>query len=189
MEGDDYPAPILHSKCHSLWYILSAQVATGGFPSIFPSRRCEGDERRIFVKTLLRILSLAMMLLGILFLGQPTYAPPLVHAQSAPCAPYGDPMRATNTYYVCTQAQDSQSGIYELRITCKDSTAHPGYRWHLWSREINYQIDESHAGCNKHDVYANQSTCCQRAIAAHCTDADPGAPGGNGCATWNDDGH
>jgi hypothetical protein len=110
-------------------------------------------------------------------------------AAAGDCSPYVNPIRSTNTYDVCTQSQDQSSGIYELRIACNANTAHPGYKWHLWVLERNYQIDETRAGCNKHDVYTGSSTCCGRAVAAHCTDANPGAPGGNGCATWNDEGH
>lgn len=144
------------------------------------------DERRIVLKTLGRILFLATTLLGILFFDQPIYAPQPVHAQNSACAPYGDPIRSTGAYYVCTENK-YRIGMFnydELRITCKENTAHPGMQWHLWA-----QPDESRAGCNKHDVEAGMSTCCGRTAAAHCTDKDPGAPGHNGCATWNDEGH
>jgi hypothetical protein len=126
------------------------------------------------------------MLLCILFFGEPTYAPQQVHAQNNPCTPYGDPKRETGAYYVCTENK-YRIGMFnydELRLTCKNDTAHPGMQWHLW-----LQPDESRAGCNKHDVEAGTSTCCGRTAAAHCTDQNPGAPGGNGCATWNDEGH
>ena len=102
------------------------------------------------------------------------------------CKPYGDPIRTTGAYYVCTESKYrmGMAEYDELRLTCKENTAHPGARWHLWC-----QPNESRCGCNKHDVEEGMSTCCGRTAAAHCTDANPGRPGGNGCATWNDEGH
>lgn len=108
-------------------------------------------------------------------------------AAAGVCSPYGDPIRSTGQYHLCTENHQS-NGLYEIRITCKDDTAHPGMKWHLWVAMRNYQMDESRAGCNKHDVESGQSTCCGRSVGAHCTDANPGAPGVNGCATWNDEG-
>jgi hypothetical protein len=94
--------------------------------------------------------------------------------------------RSTDAYNVCTENRYriGMAPYLELRLVCKANTAHPGAQWHLWCNP-----DESRCGCNKHDVEAGTSTCCGRTAAAHCTDANPGAPGGNGCATWNDEGH
>ncbi len=107
-------------------------------------------------------------------------------AAAGVCSPYGDPVRSTGAYYVCTENKYriGMAPYDEIRLSCKEDTAHPGAQWHLWCN-----ADENRCGCNKHDVEAGTSTCCGRTAAAHCTDANPGRPGGNGCATWNDEGH
>ena len=138
------------------------------------------------MKTLLNILFFTMILLSILCFAKPIYEPHPIYAQDNACQPYGDPVRSTGAYHVCTENK-YRTGMFEydeMRISCKENTAHPGAQWHIWC-----QPDESRCGCNKHDVEAGTSTCCGRTAAAHCTDRDPGAPGHNGCATWNDEGH
>jgi hypothetical protein len=95
---------------------------------------------------------------------------------------YGDPKYATGYYFVCTQ-DHLANGLFEIRITCKDSTVGHGKKWHLWVAGVNNQMDTSRAGCNQHDVETGQPGCCGRSVEGHCTDPNAGSPGGT-CGVW-----
>jgi hypothetical protein len=106
-----------------------------------------------------------------------------------PCAPLGDPKdgkryKGNDAFYLCKEGEHFKADKWgpdnvELYISCHQSTARAGVKWHIWCNS-----DASHCSCSREGFISGGTICCEWAAGDHCTNDEGSGPGEDGCATW-----